>query len=186
MLTEVLDPRYPHLGGNSIENNPHTFCPEAWAWVIQKYKIKSVLDVGSGRGHAALWFRDQGLEVTAIEGLPDNVAQALVPTQEVDLTQRAYRIDVDLVNCIEVVEHVDAACVNNVMDTLCSGRWVFMTHGLPRQRGHHHINNQLPQYWIDLFQQRGYDLVSSDLSEIRRRAGTASHVRKTAMLFQRR
>ena len=69
--TEALDPNNPHLGGNYIEMNQHTHCPKAWQYVINKHNIKSVLDIGSGRGHAAKWFHEQGLKSVAIEGMEE-------------------------------------------------------------------------------------------------------------------
>jgi hypothetical protein len=182
-LTVVLDENYPHLGGNSVECNPHTFCPDSWNYVIKKYNIKSVMDVGSGYGHAAKWFADQGLKSVAIEGLRVNVENAIYPTTEVDLTKQSYTADVEMVNCVEVVEHVDEKYLNNLLDTMCCGKYIFMTHGLPRQRGHHHVNNQPTSYWIDHLAARGFKLQEQDSAEIKRLCGYATHIGETGMLF---
>jgi SAM-dependent methyltransferase len=182
-LTVVLDDSFPHLGGNSVECNPHTFCPDSWTYVIKKYNVQSVLDVGSGYGHAAKWFADQGLKSFAIEGLRKNVENAIYPTVEIDLTKQSYREDVDMVHCVEVVEHIDEKYLNNLLDTLCCGKFIFMTHGLPRQRGHHHVNNQPTLYWINHLASRGFRLSEDDSVEIKKRSGTATHIAETGMLF---
>jgi len=181
--TEVLDPNKPHLGGNYAENNHNTFCPESWDYIIKKYNIKSVMDVGSGYGHAAKWFADQGLESIAIDGLDINCQNAVHPTLEVDLTLKSHTADVDMVNCIEVVEHVDEKYLGNLLDTLCCGKYIFMTHGLPKQRGHHHVNNQLPEYWINHFAARGFEQVPEDSQKIRDLSGTGKHIRESGMFF---
>jgi SAM-dependent methyltransferase len=182
-LTVVLDESKPHLGGNSVECNPNTFSPDSWSYVIKKYDIKSVLDVGSGYGHAAKWFAEQGLKSIAIEGLQKNVDNAIYPTTKVDLTESSYKTEVDMVHCVEVVEHVDGKYVHNVLDTLCNGKYIFMTHGQPGQRGHHHVNNQPTSYWIDHLAARGYKHLEQDSIEIKKLSGTGKHIRETGMLF---
>jgi len=182
-LTVVKDAEKPHLGGNSVQSNPNTFGPDAYKYIIDKYNIKSVLDVGSGYGHAAKWFADQGIETTAIEGLQINCDNAVHPTVCVDLTESSFIKEVDMVYCVEVVEHVDEKYIKNVVDTLCCGKYIFMTHGLPGQRGHHHVNNQLPEYWINHFAARGYVEVKEDSKKIRELSGTGKHIRESGMFF---
>lgn len=183
--TEALDPAKPHLGGNYIEKNEHTFCPQSWSYVIKKYNITSVLDIGSGRGHAAKWFHDQGLASFAIEGMEENCRLAVHPTTCIDLTEKTFSIDVDMVNCIEVVEHIEEKYLDNLLTALCSGRFIFMTHGRPKQRGHHHVNNQPTRYWIDHLAKRKFHLLEDDSNEIKRlaRADGATHIIDTGMLF---
>jgi SAM-dependent methyltransferase len=182
-LTVVLDENNPHLGGNSVECNPNTFSPDSWNYVIKKYGIKSVLDVGSGYGHAAKWFADRGLESFAIEGLQKNVDNAIHPTVKIDLTENSYKLKVDMVHCVEVVEHVDEKYVHNVLDTLCNGKFIFMTHGLPGQKGHHHVNNQPTLYWINHLSSKGYEYLEEDSMEIRKLSGTGKHIRESGLLF---
>lgn len=184
-LTVVLNQDKPHLGGNSVEINPSTYCPNTWSYIVNKYNIKSVLDVGSGYGHAAKYFADLGLSVTAIEGLEDNVNNAIYPTTLVDLTERSFKIDVDLVNCIEVVEHIEEKFLNNLLDTICCGKYLFMTHGLPGQDGWHHVNNQLPEYWINHLLNRGFVRLAEDHHKILSLSGPAHHVKDSGMLFKR-
>jgi hypothetical protein len=185
-LHEVFDPVFPHLGGNAAVVNPHTHCPDSWSYIVNKYNIKSVLDVGSGYGYTAKWFAEQGLNAIAIEGLQKNVDNAVHPTIRVDLTESAYTADVDLVNCIEVVEHVEERFLENLLTTLCCGKYIFMTHGLPKQRGHHHVNNQPTSYWITHLARKGFHLSVEDSKKIKELSGTATHVAQTGMLFIKR
>ena len=184
----IVDPNQPHLGGNSVEINPHTFCPSAWSYVIKKYNIKSMLDVGSGRGHAPNWFKDQGVNAFAIEGLDNNVVNAIYPTELVDLTKSSYKADVDLVHCVEVVEHIDEKFLDNLLTTMCNGKYLFMTHGVPGQKGHHHVNNQPTQYWIDHLDDRGFYESVEDSIMIKELAkqDKATHIIETGMLFIRK
>jgi hypothetical protein len=183
--TEALDPHKPHLGGNFIEVNPSTYCPAVWLYIIKKYSIQSVMDVGSGRGHAAKWFSDQGIKTIAVDGLQDNIVNAVYPTVLCDLTESSYNEAVDLVNCIEVVEHIEEKYINNLLDTICSGRYLFMTHGLPGQEGHHHVNCQPTEYWLKHLADRGFKELSDDSKELQRIASStkAHHIKDTGMLF---
>ena len=88
-----------------------------------------------------------------------------------------------MVHCIEVVEHVDEKYIDNLLTTLCCGKYIFMTHGLPKQRGHHHVNNQLPEYWINHFKDRGYVHIEEDSLKIRELSGTGKHIRESGMVF---
>lgn len=183
--TEALDPNKPHLGGNFIEVNPSTYCPAVWSHIIKKYNIKSVMDVGSGRGHAAKWFASQGLQTTAVDGLEDNIINAVYPSILCDLTEGSYTTAVDLVNCIEVVEHIEEKYLNNLLDTICSGRYLFMTHGLPGQEGHHHVNCQPTDYWLTHLRNRGFIELKSDSVDLRKIASStkAHHIKDTGMLL---
>jgi hypothetical protein len=183
--TEALDPTKPHLGGNFIEINPSTYCPSVWSYIIKKYNIQSVMDVGSGRGHAAKWFSDQGIKTTAVDGLEDNIKNAVYPSILCDLTEGSYTTAVDLVNCIEVVEHIEEKYINNVLDTICSGRYLFMTHGLPGQEGYHHVNCQPTEYWLKHLADRRFKELSDDSRELQKIASStkAHHIKDTGMLF---
>ena len=65
----------------------------------------------------------------------------------------------DLVWSYEVVEHIHPDYVDNLMSILTSAAdRVVLSAARPGQGGHGHFNEQPPEYWIALFDQRGYDL----------------------------
>jgi SAM-dependent methyltransferase len=182
----VVNSDNPHLGGNFSEGDPATFCPAAWQYIIQKFNIKSALDVGSGRGYAAKFINELGVETIAIEGLIENVNNAIYPTIKHDLTFKPYLHKVDFVNCIEVVEHIEEKFINNLMDTLCNGSYVLMTHAVPGQKGWHHVNCQESSYWINLFKKRNFILLEEDSSTIRKLAmkDGGLHIARNGMFFK--
>ena len=126
--------------------------------MIECLAIGSVLDVGSGEGYAARWFHRHGLVSYACEGLEENVRRAVHPTIHHDLTSGSLNCPVDLVHCVEVVEHIDVEYLDNLMHTLANGRFVLMTHAFPGQPGHHHVNCQNGSYWVERFAEFGYQL----------------------------
>lgn len=179
----VVSPEKPHLGGNLANGDPSTFCPDSWKYVIEKYKIQSITDVGSGLGHSAKWFAEQGLQVTAIDGLDENVNKSLFPAKVVDLTLNPFVQPVDMINCIEVVEHIEEKFIENLLDTLSAGKFIFMTHAIPGQDGWHHVNCQFQDYWISHLKKRKFQLSETDTAEIRLRAKKAKHIKRSGLFF---
>jgi hypothetical protein len=62
----------PHLGGAIKVGDPYTYCPAAWDYVISRFCIRSILDLGSGSGNVSYYFHKAGMQVVALEGLPAN------------------------------------------------------------------------------------------------------------------
>ncbi len=187
-LDGMGDELEPHLGGNIAVGDPFTFCPLAWRYIVDRFGIKSVLDLGSGCGNASLFFHRLGLAVVAVDGLRANVDKAVFPTVCHDLTKGPMVTRVDLVHCQEVAEHIDQAFVDNLIDSLLCGQIIVMTHALPGQGGYHHVNLQGPEYWIELMTARGAVLLEEDTQRIRdfaRRDG-APYMSATGLVFANR
>jgi SAM-dependent methyltransferase len=187
MSNYVTNEKYPHLGGNFAEGDPACFSASAFKYCLDNLQIKTVMDVGSGQGHTSKWFVEQGCEVTAVEGLPENVENAVVPTIQHDLVNGPYIKPVDLTVCIEVVEHVDQKYVSNLIDTLTNGKWILMTHAVPGQRGWHHVNCQPTEYWTDLLGQKGYSIIDTHSKQIQilSKKDGAKHIARNGFLFGR-
>lgn len=175
----------PHLGGNIAEGDPYTFAPNVWSYIIERFAIKSVLDVGSGLGYSSGFFFKKGLPVIAIDGLPENIQHALYPTIQVDLTKSAVNCKVDLVHCQEVVEHIEEAYEDYLLTSLACGRIILMTNALPGQDGHHHVNMRTTEYWIEKLKAYNCHLLHEDSQRIRSiaKAEGADYLAATGTLF---
>ena len=167
-LRGVYDDRDLSLGGNVDHGDPYTHAPAVWYYLVYRFAIRSVLDVGCGQGHAAAYFHQKhDCIVTAIDGLAANLERAVHPICVHDLRQGPFVTRVDLVHCAETVEHIEADYVDHVIDTLACGRVVCMTHAEPYQPGHHHVNCQPDTYWIALLRHKGFLLSETDTTRIR-------------------
>lgn len=177
-----------HLGGNIKEGDPFTFCPRVWSYLIDRFCVNSMLDLGSGVGHAAEFFFRKGIRTIAVDGLVENLNMSLYPTICHDLTKAPVVTNVDLVNCQEVVEHIEEKYLDNLLSSLSCGRVVFMTHALPEQKGFHHVNLQPMQYWVQALTERGYNLMAEDTNRIREIAGQegALYAHNSGLIFHRR
>lgn len=154
----VTNSQRPDLGGNFRGGDNACFTPRLWKYLVERFGISSVLDVGCGEGQAVKFFRALGLVAHGIEGLIDNVSNAVTPISLHDITRQPFIMPVDLVVCTEVVEHIEESFLENLINTLINGRVICMTHAVPNQEGHHHVNCQPSSYWIEHICSRGYNL----------------------------
>lgn len=186
-LGYVIDADRPDLGGNLRHGDIHTWCPETWRYLVERYGAASVLDVGCGEGHAVRFFHRLGLVAHGINGLDANVRRALVPVAKHDLNAGPYCMPVDLVWCCEVAEHIAEDKVDHLIDPLANGRVVAMTHAVPGQAGHHHVNCQPREYWIARMEAKSYRL-SPDLDTflaVSRTERTWNHFSNSGLVFVR-
>lgn len=169
-LTPSQDSNENHLGGNMVQGDPFTFSPSVWNYVIDRFSIRSVLDLGSGYGYSAQFMSKKGMQVVAVDGLKTNCLNSIFPTLYCDLTKDSVFCKVDLVHCQEVVEHIEEKYITNLLDSLTQGKFLIMTNALPGQGGHHHVNEQPTEYWINHLNSRGYNLLVEDSNRIRKLA----------------
>lgn len=177
-----------HLGGNIEGGDKDTFYPSLWDWMVKTLGVKTVLDVGCGQGHALKEFVRFGCQVCGIDGLRSNVDDCNASGCKAfvhDLTQGPWTCDprVDLVWCCELVEHIEDKHMEKLLATLSNGRFVAMTHALPGQIGHHHVNCRPSSYWIRKMNGVGYDL-RADLTE-KSRTLAPSYWAQTGLVFEK-
>lgn len=184
-LETVVSPHQSHLGGNILIGDPFTYCPTVWDYVISRFCIESVLDVGSGVGHASHYFFQRGVKTVAVDGLEANIRNAIYPSVLADLTKGPVTCPVDLVHCQEVVEHIDEKFLENIIRTLLNGQIILLTHALPAQQGYHHVNCQNPEYWISHLKGRGCAYLEADTLRVRELAARdgAAYMQATGLLF---
>jgi hypothetical protein len=169
-LRATSDSSNPHVGGNIFEGDPFTHSPSVWDYLIKRFALSSVLDIGSGMGYAARYFHQAGMRVLAVDGMKENCVSAVYPTMHVDLTQSKVAARVDLVHCQEVVEHIEEKYLDNLLSSLTSGRFIVMTNAVPGQGGHHHVNEQPTEYWIEHLKKYNCEVMVEDSNRIRRLA----------------
>lgn len=180
-----------HLGGSGVNGDPITKMPDVWGYVCLKYRLRSILDVGCAMGYNAKWLLDRGYDVEGVEGLPYYVRENLLPKDRIHqhdyatgpyVPKRAF----NLALCTEFVEHVEERFVPNFLATFTRCQFVLLTHALPGQGGHHHVNEQDPSYWKAWMTSIGFDHVRDEddvlrsTFQVRERYG-----RNTLTLFRR-
>jgi hypothetical protein len=95
----------------------------------------------------------------------------------------------DVAISMEVAEHLPSTCANVFVRLLTSlAPVVVFTAAPPGQGGVDHVNEQPPEYWIQLFELHGFQL-NRDLSDRWRKRWEANRVvsfyHKNLMIFRR-
>ncbi len=130
--------------------------------VLQELMPSNVLDVGCGAGAWLAEYRKEGItDYLGVDGAYVRRESLLIPPgyfQSQDIT-RAFDLGhkYDLVQCLEVGEHVSAGSSRTLIENLCRhGDKVLFSAATPGQGGEDHINEQPFEYWRLLFAQQGY------------------------------
>lgn len=187
-MSIAKDPHDPALGGNMIGGDPQTFHPALWDYLIDRFAITSVLDIGCGEGHCLRYFSERGLDIKGFDGLPANVERAVAPVSLHDLRDGPFRWRADLVHCCEVVEHIDERYVGNVLRSMSNGRVIAMTHAVPGQTGYHHVNCQPADYWIEKIETMGYAYRPHETEQAKSvitASGTWTYFVSSGLVFER-
>ena len=131
------------------------------------YEPKSMLDVGCGLGSWLAAAYEMGIkDIAGIEGPWLDRTLTEVPSDIIVLSdlEKPFNLSrqFDLATCLEVGEHLSADCAPQFVQSLTShSRVVLFSAAIPGQGGHHHVNEQWPDYWSAMFSQFGY--VASDI-----------------------
>lgn len=158
----IVDPKKPHLGGNMGGGDQGTdFSKDLWPWLVKRYGIKTLLDVGCAEGHAIRCFQSLGVGVLGLDGLWQNATKCKAPAVVHDLCEgplKAYGFD--MVWCCDVVEHVEERYVPNILETFKAGKLVALCHGTESMAhsGWHHVNNKSVEYWAEKMRSAGFRL----------------------------
>ena len=179
-----------HLGGYIRGGDPATYYPRLWRWIVEELGVDSVLDVGCGEGHALDFFRNE-LECYAV-GI-DGVPQVSSWIHETDFTEgpslRFSSLEFDLVWSCEFVEHVEERYIPNFLPSFQQAPLILMTHAVPGQAGHHHVNCQSADYWQGVMAAIGYSLNEGLTLKTRLLAGMdaldINHYRDRGLAFVR-
>jgi SAM-dependent methyltransferase len=132
--------------------------------ILGEMKVKSLLDVGSGHGAwAAEWIKAGVKDVLAVDGDYVGRDQLVIPADAFRAHDLATPLELkrkfDLVQSLEVAEHLPADRAAGFVDNLVRhGDVVLFSAAVPHQGGEHHVNEQPPEYWRELFSAQGYDV----------------------------
>jgi len=150
-----------HLGGYT-QLDTMGLSPAVWRYMMQNLTVKSLIDLGCGKGVSTSWFAAHGADVMCIEGSSDAVKSSRVPRQTVEhdvsrgpwWPNRTY----DAVWSVEFVEHVGRQFLSNYLPVLDSAALVFISYS--SWGGWHHVEVHNGDWWRNRFTAAG--LVYSD------------------------
>lgn len=144
------------------QTSSHKSAVEIVPLVLDLVTCNSIIDVGCGDGIWLKVFQEHGVEnILGVDGdyiTPEILTIAKENFLSFDLTQKL-KLDrqFDLVISLEVAEHLPPEFSDTFIDSLTSlGSCILFSAAIPYQPGNNHINSQWQDYWVDLFQKRGY------------------------------
>src|SRR6266704_548856 len=131
-------------------------------FVAKELVVRSVLDVGCGAGAWIAEYLNAGFNpALGVDGEYVSHESLLIPhvnfqgrniAQPFDLPQRF-----DLVQCLEVGEHIPNTCSEVLVENLVKhGSVILFSAAPPGKGGEHHVNEQPYEYWRELFARKGY------------------------------
>ena len=156
-----MSSRPDHLGGG--EKRCH-IDKGSVAYMKSKFDIKTMVDIGCGRGEQVRIGLDLGVDSIGVDGdiwqsnrfwgdLPI-IAHDYITGPCPDIEGKSF----DLVWSVEFLEHVEEQYIPNFMADFQKGKYVICTFAPPGRPGHHHVNCNTVEYWEDIFAQYGFRL----------------------------
>ena len=129
--------------------------------IIEALPIQSVVDFGCAQGAwLSVWSR-AGVSVTGVDGPYVDLRYLMIHPTEFVAADLSEPINLgrqfDLVQSLEVAEHLRAEHAERFIDTLIAhGPCIMFSAAVPGQGGEHHINEQPLEYWRSIFRKKGY------------------------------
>jgi cyclopropane fatty-acyl-phospholipid synthase-like methyltransferase len=130
---------------------------------------KTFLDIGCANGEAAQYVQCIGLDAYGIDGDPyaiyeysDKLIRDKLICHDYTIGKSSFNIEVDIVWSMDFVEHVKEIYIDNFMKDFCLGKIIILNTPPKGSKGHHHVNTQNKNYWINLFTKYGYFYSKSD------------------------
>lgn len=138
-----------HLGGFTA-NDTMGQSIALWTYMMKKLTVKSLIDVGCGRGISTKFFLDHGAKVLCVEGSRDALKQSVLPKNfivEHDFYQGAWwpSETFDAMWAIEFLEHISREKIENYAPILQRSALVFATHSV--WGGWHHVEVHRENWW---------------------------------------
>lgn len=154
--------------------------------------VRSVVDFGCGQGVWLGAWQSAGItDVQGVDGDYVNRAALQIPATRFLATDLANPLDLvrkfDLVECLEVAEHLPRAAAQTLVSTLVRhGDVILFSAAPPGQGGEHHVNEQPYAWWRDKFDAQGFDLFDCIRPAVAADRTVQPWYRYNVMLFVRR
>ena len=160
-----------HLGGFT-EIDLAGISPAVWKRMVTEFGIRTLIDLGCGRGISTSWFLTHGVDAMCVEGSHDAVLQTMLPDPSTQLVEHDFSrgpwwpADTkDAVWCVEFLEHVGRNFHHNYLPVFRKSALIFATHSI--WGGWHHVEVHPQDWWITKMQMYGFRLASNLTLEVR-------------------
>ncbi|CAM9200093.1 unnamed protein product, partial [Heterosigma akashiwo] len=167
-----------HLGGFT-DLDMDGISPAVWKLMVEWFGVKSLVDLGCGKGVSAAWFALHGVRTVCAEGSADAARQTLLPRPAEQLVQHDFsrgpwwpEETVDAVWTVEFIEHVQRQHLRNYLPVLKKAALVFVSHST--WGGWHHAEVHDARWWIAKYTAAGL-VYSKTLTDLVRRTAAKEY-----------
>lgn len=174
-----------HLGGFT-DLDLHGISPDTWRFMQEIIGVKSVLDVGCGRGISTSWFLHHKLDALCVEGSHDAYMNSVLPDPPTQMVEHDFSRGpwwpsktYDAVWCVEFLEHVGRQFHQNYLPAFRKAALIFATHS--NWGGFHHVEVHKDPWWIVKFQMYGFVYSTELTNQVRQIAKTEFAKRHPSM-----
>jgi SAM-dependent methyltransferase len=152
----------------------------------------SVLDIGCGRGEWLSVWKQYGVKtVMGYDGPFVKQKELFIAKEEFlvcDLEKEIKsKIKYDIVTCLEVAEHLKMETADQFINSLCkTGDFILFSAAIPGQEGTLHLNEQYPDYWVNLFHKNSFNEYDCLRENIWNNKSISSWYRQNILVFIRK
>ena len=176
-----------HLGGHAGITH---IDPGVLRYFITNHSVKSMLDVGCGPGGQVFEAKKLGLEAHGIDGdytLDRGKDKNFFTLHDYTKGPSNLLKKVDLVWSVEFLEHVQEQFIPHFLPDLKSGKFLVVTFARPHETGgHHHVNCNTQEYWIEKIQDDFFKFDETLTNEVKKVSTmTRDFIRNSALVFSR-
>jgi hypothetical protein len=152
-------------------------------FLVERFHIKSFVDIGCGLGGQVSIARNMGLKAIGIDG--DPTIKEFDGLTRHDYTKGPLKIETtDLGWSSAFIEHVFEKHMSNFMETFACCKYACTTYAPKGLGGRHHVNCQDEKYWIEVFKKYGFEF-HMDISDTIRQISEHKWMSKFALFFVR-
>lgn len=130
--------------------------------LLKDLPVDSILDVGCGQGAwLSVWKQLGASTALGIDGTYVDTTRLLVPCESFFQLDLSTPFDLgrsfDLVQSLEVAEHLPSSCAAGFIQSLVRhSDFIFFSAAPKGQGGHNHVNEQDYEYWRSIFADHDY------------------------------
>lgn len=168
----------------------HEYQVKTFAWFIEKYQPKSVIDFGCGIGSYLQSAYNKGIKVKGFE-ISESAEKythgSIQPfIYYMDCTKPIYTGTYDCALSFETAEHIDPAGTDQFIDNIkrAAGKYILFTAAPPGQEGCGHINMHPREWWVEKFNLPVNETMTKEISEAWAEIGCPAYISSNLIVFE--